>query len=312
MGKGIDKTKSGFLVEVTWLLCCGINKMPYWFQYYVLQEIICFVLKHLLHYRRHLITAQLAESFPERSEREIHRLRNAYYDNLAEMFVNTITLAGMSDEERARRVTFHGLESVRDQIRGRNCIALTSHYGFWEYYPFASLWLDHHLVVAYHPLKNPAWNEFFLRLRRTDKVTPVGSAQFLRYYIQHQDGIDGRPIALGMVSDQNSAPHGSDVHWYRFLNHDTLFFEGAEQLASKFSLPVYYMELERIRRGYYNCRFIQVYDGEEQVGKYEITERFVRLLEKTINRRPELWMWSHRRWKFHPERYENGRPVGVK
>ncbi len=303
--------KQKFLLETVWMLCCGVGKMPYWFQYHVLQDTICFVLKYIVRYRRKLIMRQLSDSFPERDEQEIKRLCSEYYDTLAEMIVNTITLAGMTDEERARRVTFHGADSVRDDIRGRNVIALTSHYGFWEYYPFAALWLhEHHLVVAYHKLKNPVFDELFLRMRRTDKVTPVNSAHFLRYYLQHQDGIGGKNLALGMVSDQNSAPHGKDIHWFRFLNHDTIFFDGAEQLALKYGLPVYYMELERIKRGYYNCRFVQVHDGKEPVEQYEITERFVRMLEQTINKKPELWMWSHNRWKYRKDKCDaNGRPI---
>ncbi len=303
--------KQRFLTELVWVLCCGVGKMPYWFQYYLLQEIIYFVLRYVMHYRRKLIMRQLRESFPERDGREVTRICNAYYNTLAEMIVNTITLAGMSDEERTRRVTFHGTDEVRDDIRGKNCIALTSHYGFWEYYPFASLWLhEHQLVVAYHKLKDPVMDEIMLRLRRTDRVTPVNSAQFLRYYIQNQEGIDGRNLALGMVSDQNSPPRGKEVHWFRFLNHDTIFFDGAESLAMKFHLPVYYMELSRIKRGYYNCRFVRIHDGVEPVEQYEITERFVRLLENAIVAKPELWMWSHNRWKYRPDKcYANGRPM---
>lgn len=284
--------------ESMWILCRSIAVLPYWFQYYVLLEVVCFILRFVVRYRRRLIIRQLSDSFPDKSHAEIKAICHKYYRSLAEMIINTITLSGMSDAERARRVTFHGTAEVQRIIEGRNAVALTSHYGFWEYYTFASLWLSRHrIVVAYHPIKDPAMDEFYQRLRRMRSVDAVASNQFMRFYMNHKEGIDGKHLVIGLISDQNSPPRG-DVHWYRFLNHDSLFFYGGEQLALKFGLPVFYLELQRIRRGYYHCEYKLIYDGKEKVEPYEITERYVRALERTIVRRPELWMWSHNRWKY--------------
>lgn len=301
MNGGTKSIMRSVRAEAMWILCRSIAVLPYWFQYYVLLEFIRIVLRYVVRYRRRLIIRQLSDSFPDKSRAEILTICHKYYRTLAEMIVNTITLSGMSERERARRVTFHGTAALQEIIAGRNVVALTSHYGFWEYYTFASLWLTHHrLVVAYHPIKDPAMDEFYLRLRSMDSVDTVSSKQFMRYYMTHKEGIDGRNIIIGLISDQNSPPRG-DVHWFRFLNHDTLFFDGGEQLALKFGLPVFYLELDRIRRGYYRCEYKMIYDGHEPVVRHEITERYVRALEQTIVRRPELWMWSHNRWKFKRE-----------
>ncbi|MBP3533700.1 MAG: lysophospholipid acyltransferase family protein [Alistipes sp.] len=298
MGERIGRAIQRLRTEGLWLFSRSVAVLPYWFQYYVLAEIIRVVLRYVIRYRRRLIIRQLSDSFPEKSGREIVKICNDYYGTLAEMVVNTLTLAGMGDAERARRVTFRGAADMIETVAGRNVVVLTSHHGFWEYDSFASLWMtDHHLVVAYHSIKNEAMDDFYMRLRRTDSVEPVSSKLFMRFYMSHRDGIDGRNLLIGLISDQNSPPHG-DVHWYRFLNHDSLFFDGGEQLAMKFGLPVYYLEMNRIRRGYYHGEYKLIYDGSEPVGQYEITERYVRCLEKTIERRPELWMWSHNRWKF--------------
>ncbi len=311
MSERIKRAMNAVRAESMWILCRTIAVLPYWFQYYVLLETVRIVLRYVVRYRRRLIIAQLTESFPEKSRLEILMICHKYYRTLAEMIINTITLSGMSDSERARRVTFHGTADVKRIIAGHNAVALTSHYGFWEYYTFASLWLPHHrLVVAYHPIKDPAMDEFFLRLRRMRDVDTVSSKQFMRFYVNHKDGIDGRNLVIGLISDQNSPPRG-DVHWYRFLNHDTLFFDGGEQLALKFSLPVFYLELNRIRRGYYRCEYKMIYDGTEPVERHEITERYVRALEQTIVRRPELWLWSHKRWKFQPQAGESGQAEKV-
>lgn len=59
--------------------------------------------------------------------------------------------------------------------------------------------------------------------------------------------------------------------------------------------------MDRVRRGFYEMSFECIYDGEEEVAEHEITERYVRRLESMIRERPELWMWSHRRWKHKRE-----------
>lgn len=302
MNGRFGKILNGLNVWLMMLLCRTVSALPYWVQYHLIQGLLYFVFRHVIRYRRRLIIRQLSDSFPEWDASRVRKVCNMYYMTLAETVVNTLTLAGMDDLERAKRVTFCGPSDVEEVIAGRNVVALTSHYGFWEYYSFAALWLqrEHKLMVAYHPLKARAWEDFYMKLRKSDFVNPVSSRNFMRFFMNHRDGIDGKKLIIGLISDQNSPPHG-ECHWYRFLNHDSLFFDGGEQLARKFGLPVYYLELDRIKRGYYRCTYRMIYDGSEKVEPYEITERYVRNLERTIMRRPELWLWSHNRWKFRRE-----------
>ena len=34
-----------------------------------------------------------------------------------------------------------------------------------------------------------------------------------------------------------------------------------------------------------------------QYPDYQLTERYMRLLEQEIQANPHLWLWTHRRWK---------------
>ena len=106
-------------------------------------------------------------------------------------------------------------------------------------------------------------------------------------------------MAMGLIADQ-CPPRRANMHWYKFLHQWTAFLEGGETLALKYHLPVYYFSPRRLSAGHYEGTFTRIYDGEEQVEPYTITERYVRLLEDDINAHPEMWMWSHRRWKHAP------------
>lgn len=288
-------------LESMWILCKFISVMPYFVQYYIIEEIIYFVVFHCVRYRRKLVTKNLKESFPEKSDKEIATIRRKFYRNLAEVIVNTVVMARMDEEECKRRMVFTNNDEIVAILGDRNCIAMTSHLGCWEYYGFWGMWLpDHILVAVYHKIHNEVINELYKRLRDHESELPVASYDSLRFFIRNREGYEGKRLALGLISDQNP-PRLPDSHWYRFLNHDTLFFEGSEQLATKFGMPVFYVRQRKVRRGYYEANMEMIYDGEEKIEQHEMTERYVRLLEDDIKACPEMWVWSHRRWKHRPD-----------
>ena len=288
------------LVTLLWCLCYLFALLPRCVRYGVFTPFLAFVLHRLFHYRYAVIIRQLHDSFPEKGEEEINELCRRYYSHLAEMIIGTLSLAGMSDKRRANTTEFNLPENFHEQIEGRNMVIMTSHYGFWEI--ALNIYLatpNHHLVVAYRPLTNPVMDKLLHRLRNNPSTDVVPSKQLMRHYIANRNGINGKNLVVGLISDQNCPPT-KGCCWHSFLNHDSLFFDGGEQLAMKFGLPVFYMELERIEAGRYRHIYTQIYDGKEEVAPHEITERYVRCLEQTIERKPEYWMWSHRRWKSRP------------
>lgn len=288
------------VVTLLWCLCYLFALLPRCVRYGVFVPFVAFLLRRVIRYRYIVIRNQLRDSFPYESEEELGEICYRYYYHLAEMIVDTLSLAGMNNKRRAKATEFNLTDDFHEQVAGRNAVVLTSHYGFWEI--ALNLYLatpNHHLVVAYRPLKSPMMDRLLRRLRNNDAVDVVSSKQLIRHYVANRNGINGKNLIVGLISDQNCPPT-KGCCWHRFLNHDSLFFDGGEQLAVKFGLPVFYLELERIKAGCYRHNYTQIYDGWEEVKPHEITERYVRCLERTIATKPEHWMWSHRRWKSGP------------
>lgn len=285
-------------LEALWLGARVFAAMPYWFKYYVVENLIFVLLRYCLRYRMKVVKTNLRNSFPEKDERELAVIRRRFYRTLAEIFVDTINLAGLTPEKGRSLLTVKGLEEQKERVGGRDWIAMTAHFGCWEYCSFWGLYDPTQIVVAvYHPLRSRIVEAFYQRLRNGDYATTVAMKESLRFYLRNRaGGIGGRNLVMGLIADQNP-PRRPDSRWFRFLNQDTIFFDGGEKLALRCQLPVYFVKMERLRRGRYEMSFEQIYDGKEEVAEYEITERYVRMLEAEIRRRPELWMWSHRRWK---------------
>ena len=285
-------------LESLWLGARVFAAMPYWFKYYVVENLIFVLLRYCLRYRMKVVKTNLRNSFPEKDERELAVIRRRFYRTLAEIFVDTINLAGLTPEKGRSLLTVKGLEEQKERVGGRDWIAMTAHFGCWEYCSFWGLYDPTQIVVAvYHPLRSRIVEAFNQRLRNGDYATTVAMKESLRFYQRTRaGGIGGRNLVMGLIADQNP-PRRPDSRWFRFLNQDTIFFDGGEKLALRCQLPVYFVKMERLRRGRYEMSFELIYDGKEEVAEYEITQRYVRMLEAEIRRRPELWMWSHRRWK---------------
>ena len=154
------------------------------------------------------------------------------------------------------------------------------------------------MAAVYHPLENKVIDAVYMRLRRRRNIRLIPMKEIIRYYIDHRlpAGAPGQRIGIGLIADQNP-PLRPNSHWFRFLNQDTVFFDGIEKMALKFHMPVYFCRQRRLRRGYYELEFLRLYDGVEQVAPNEVTERYVRQLESDIVADPGMWLWSHRRWK---------------
>lgn len=279
-------------------LCKCVSWLPHVVRYDILGGMIFVLFRYLLHYRRSVIMDNLRSSFPDRREKELAGICHEFYRTLADIIIDTMSMAAMSDEECRRRAVFPGGDSVVDQTRGRGFVCLMAHFGCWEYCEFWGLRHPEQTVVSvYHPLENPVFEKLLRRLRRRTGAVTVPKEELMRFYLHHRyTGYEGTDMVLGLISDQN--PHVySGSHWFRFLNHDTVFYEGGAKIAVKYGLPVYFLAQERISRGRYSFRLERIYDGEENVSEVEITERYVRKLELLICTHPELWLWSHRRWK---------------
>ena len=285
-------------LEILWAMARLFAVMPYWFKYYVVEHFVFFLLYYCLRYRMRVVRTNLRNSSPEKSDAELLVIRRRFYRTLSEILIDTVNMAHMSREKARSVIGVEELEKHVEAVHGRDWIAMTAHFGCWEYCSYWGLYEPSQMLVAvYHPLRSKVVEHLYRRLRNYDNSMTVAMRDSLRFYLRNRGrGVDGKNLVMGLIADQNP-PWRPDSHWFRFLNQDTIFFDGGEKLALRCHLPVYFVKMERLQRGRYRMSFERIYDGEEEVAPNEITGRYVRRLEEMIRERPELWMWSHRRWK---------------
>jgi len=144
-------------------------------------------------------------------------------------------------------------------------------------------------------LKSKLFDKFYYDLRTKYGLEAFPSNFAIRAINQYMQ--EKRLTALCFLSDQS--PHRNDAtqYWTTFLNQDTLVYLGVEKLARRYNMAVVYYEIRRVKRGYYEVDVTLITENAAETAEKEITDRHVQLLEETIRRNPQYWLWSHRRWK---------------
>lgn len=286
-----------------------IGRLPYKIQLLV-ANFVRWVLYRVVRYRRMVVRENLRASFPEMDEAERKRIEREFYKHLADVVVETLSLASVSEREILRRMRYLNMEDLKRWTEGRSWISAMAHYGSWEYTTNFDLYHTHDETLAvYRPLSDRGAERFYRRIRSRFGVRPVPMHDVGREMVRCVR--EGRSATLALIADQ-TPPWPEIQNWTPFLERWTPFFMGMEKIAVKFRLPVVFLDVRKVRRGYYEAAFELLYDGREAVAEGEITRRYAERLERMIRQRPEWWMWSHRRWKHDREQWLAHHPQGGK
>ena len=283
---------------VYWILlglCKFVGLLPTWFLYHCLLDAIYFFVYKVCRYRVRIVRENLELAFPEKNAAERRGIEKRFYYHLAEVMVDTIDFMSITPAQARKRLVIDGFEEHERSVDGGNWIAALAHYGSWEYFAAYPLFTQSATASAYHPLHNKAVDRLMLESRSRFGMQLVPMYDLGRFVARHKDAAEGN-YALGMIIDQSPSRRSAYV-WVRFLGQPTRFFTGVEKFAIKYNLKVYFFHMEKPARARYHGHFEMIYDGREQVGEGEIVSRYARRLEEQVRARPELWMWSHRRWK---------------
>jgi KDO2-lipid IV(A) lauroyltransferase len=252
-------------------------------------------------YREHVVRENLTKAFPDLDETGLRKVMRAYYDGFAQMFVELLKGATMPAAEIQRRVQIVNLDKVQAYLaQGQSVLVVAAHQCNWEWMLLGlSLELGYPLDAAYKPLVDSWAEREMKKLRSRFGCRLIPAKQLLADIIKR--GKVTRAIA--MVADQEPTT-SEHKHWTRFLNRDTAFYMGPEEISRVTRFPVFFIEMRRIRRGYYEMAFQPLSTPAEKLKPGEITERYARLVEAQIRAAPADWPWSHKRWKLKKSVYK--------
>ena len=290
------------LYYLTYAVLWLFSLLPMWV-HYLISDGIYVIVYHLVGYRKKLVRKNLSDSFPEKSEAEIIRIEKDFYRWFCDYFVETIKLLTISRQELRRRMVFKGAELVNELTEnGQSCAVYLGHYCNWEWITSLPLWVTPKAQCGqiYHVLENSEFDKLFLKLRQRMGAVCIPMAETLRKLAEYRQ--QRQPVVIGYISDQ--VPFWNNIHhWCPFLNHDTPVLTGTERLARSAGHAVFYIDVERPKRGYYVAEFKLIARDPKQTEDYQLTDAYFMLLEASIRRAPQFWLWTHNRWKRTHEEF---------
>ncbi|MEN8139445.1 MAG: lysophospholipid acyltransferase family protein [Bacteroidota bacterium] len=288
--------------KILYAIIIFFSKMPF-FILYRISDILYFVITYVIGYRKGVIMKNLRNSFPEKSEKELNRIRKNFNKNFSDQMIETLKMFTISKKELEKRLIIDNPEEITKWAkRGRSVMLAAGHYGNWEYpagFPFTIPGFDQYNVI-YAPVRNKFLNSKVLESREKFGCHLIPMKFTVREIITQPN----HGQFYGFIFDQS--PHKSKVKYdLHFLNQNTPVHLGTEQMAKAKNAVIVTAEVYKVKRGFYRAKVELLTDSPKEQPEYEITKKLFVWLEEIIKKEPALWLWSHRRWKYKRGKHYN-------
>ncbi len=283
-----------FIYLLVYPLIWGISILPFRLLY-LFSDCIYIVLYQIIGYRKKTVRENLSLALPHLSNKERLIVEKKFYHHLCDMFLEMIKTMNISKEEICKRYVFKNFEVYTDLEKKEKSIAIMcAHYASYEWVISMNYYTKFPGFGIYKQLKNPYF----------DKLIHTIRSKFNAHLITTKDTITtieknckNKTLSVyGFASDQ-SPKESCAYHWAKFMGIEVPVHTGAEMLSKKYDLNVIFLKTKKVKRGYYEATMEVLSENSKDVPNYEITDHFLKLVEKQIYEAPEYYLWTHKRWK---------------
>ncbi|MFB9076340.1 lysophospholipid acyltransferase family protein [Flavobacterium procerum] len=273
-----------------WLISILPFRIFYWFS-----DFVYLLIYRIIGYRKKVVRENLALTLPHLSDAERKEIEKKFYKHMCDMFLEMIKTMSISPEEMEKRFHVTNIELVQDYAKkGKSIILVASHYASYEWLLTTNPKLGFQGVAVYKRLANRYFDDLVRKIRTKYKTEMVETRKAIPTMAQNQR--DGKLSLYGLASDQ-SPKLDRIFHTMKFMGIEVPVHTGAEMLAKKYDLSVISVEVRKVKRGYYEATFVTIADNPKDYPDFEITEKYLKDVEKQIYEAPEFYLWTHKRWK---------------
>ncbi|MDA8589148.1 lysophospholipid acyltransferase family protein [Flavobacteriaceae bacterium] len=281
------------LIFISWLpfrLLYFISDLFYYFLYYVIK------------YRKKVVRKNLELSKVAKSTKDLIRIEKKFYRHLTDVFFEMFKFYSISPEEMKKRFYIENPEIFYElEKKNKSVMFMTSHYGGFEWFLSINYHVPQLPFAVYTPLSNKSLESLIkkFRLRHGSKlISRYEAGSYIKKQIK-----ENKLFLYGMAADQ-SAQIRSITYWKEFLGVKVPVFTGSERIAKQHDIPVVFGKVVKIKRGYYKVVVDLISEFPNEYKDYQITDIYLKKLEKQIREIPEYYYWTHNRFK-HKDKAPN-------
>ena len=269
---------------------------------YLLSDFLYILLYYIIAYRKKVVTNNLKLVFPNKSEDEIISIRKRFYKHLCDMFLEMTKTMSISKNELKKRFKFINPEELeRLEKLNKSIILIFGHYASWEWSFVLQDYINFKGFGVYKKLANPYFDKLVRNIRSKFDTTLISTKETINIVTHNEE--KGLKSIVGFLSDQ-SPKLSKEVYWGEFMGIEVPCFTGAERLAKRLDFTTAFLKVEKVGRGYYEAKIMTLAEDSRIYRNYELTDIFLREVEKQIVKAPEYYFWTHKRWK-----HRNNKPI---
>lgn len=281
-----------YLIVYPFLWC--ISMLPFK-ALYVFSDFIYLIVYYVIGYRKKTVRENLALALPNLSNNERLIIEKKSFRHLCDMFLEMIKTMTISKTEVSNRFTFTNLEVYKKlEAKEKSISMMMAHYASYEWAISMNAYVTYNAFAIYKKIANPYFDTLVRTIRSRFKATLITTKQTVPYIINNKK--NNELSIFGFASDQSPKVE-SAFHWQKFMGVEVPVHTGAEMLSKKYDMNVIFLKVKKIKRGYYEASFEILSENVNEVPNYEITDKFLKLVEQQIYEAPEYYLWTHKRWK---------------
>ncbi len=258
---------------------------------------------YIVGYRKAVVMNNLDIAFPEKSKAEKTAIAKKFYKNLTDTFIESIKLLSISEKSFLKRATIN-LDQLLPLIqKGKNIQFHCGHQFGWEFGNWIiAMKMPIPFIGIYIQIKNKTIDRLFYNFRSKPGTVLVAAHEFKQK--MHQLFLN--QYSIGLVADQSPGIPALS-YWLNFFTKPTSFVTGPDKSAIKNNTAVVFVNLIKIKRGYYHFDTVLFCENGAEYKEGEITLKYRDFLESSIRKHPDNYLWSHRRWKteYREEYFDN-------
>lgn len=263
---------------------------------YLFSDFVYFLVYNLIGYRKKVVRNNIALALPHLSKEERLNVEKKFYSHMCDMFLEMIKTLTISKKEIEKRYTFENMEVYHNlEKQGKSIALLCAHYASYEWAVSMNYYVNHKAYGVYKQVANPYFDKLVRKIRSKFNAELIDTKQTIPTMA---DNFRSKRLSIyGLVSDQSPKLNATH-HWQKFMGVEVPVHTGGEMLAKKYDMNVIFLKTTKLKRGYYRASFEILADGNtKEFPNYDITDKFLKLVEQQIYDAPEYYLWTHKRWK---------------
>ena len=269
--------------------------------FYLVSDFCYIIVYYIIGYRKKTVKDNLKNAFPNKSKAELIKIEKRFYQHMCDMFLEMIKTLTISPKQLKKRFVYENIEElINFEKQCSGAIVMCGHYASYEWATAINFYDTKNKGYAiYKKIKNEYFDKLIKDIRANLGTTLISSREVIPRMIRNKKNDIGS--SYYMIADQ-SPKKSNSAHWVNFMGRETPAFTGSEAMGKKLDFGILYLQVTKLKRGYYSAKLIPLAASPKDYSDFEITDKFFSLLEKQIHQDPAYYLWTHKRWKFTKEK----------